>query len=98
MLRVPPPNVFQSLINRPFANRPFVLHLDYIYESGCSNHIFQLRGYVDRLPKLFAGFDGKHGTVMEEVVRADRTVVGRKNRGYLGVFQVASRGDVAART
>ena len=76
MLSVPPSNLLQPWVNRPLAQRPFILFLDDIDEAGVCNHSLERVGDVDLFSEDFGAFDGELGAVVEGVARFDGIVVG----------------------
>ena len=94
MLCVPPPNIFQSLVDRPLPNRPLEFFLDYIHEAGIGDHLFEYWGNDDVFPELFTGFNSKFTTLVKDVVGSNGVVIGCEDRIDLGVLKVTSRSKV----
>ena len=95
MLSIPPPNILQPLIDRPFPKRPLILRFDHVHEAGVRDHLFQERGDGDLFAELLGGFNGEEGAVVEGGIWRDGVVVGFEDGVDFGVFEVASWSEMA---
>ena len=95
MLQIPAPNIFQLLIDWPFAKRPLISPFHYIDEACFLNHVFYVWRYQHVLPKLLTSFDSKASQTMQYVIWGNGAVVRNEFRSGFAVLDVAAWGDMA---
>ena len=96
MLCIPPPNILQPLIDRPFANRPFVFSLDDINKASICDHLFEQRSYDNSFSEFLGGLNRKFAALVEDVIGRNGFIIGSEDGIDLGVLNVSSRSKVAS--